>query len=137
MAITAPSAQALSTAWNTRRPEAVAAVYAPRGARQVMGYGPGRVEGHEALIAHVTEIMTAVPDFELVTRSESVSAEGVVTFEWTFRGTQQADFGPIPASGQEVVLEGVSIITMDGRLIGEERVYWDGAVLMAAAGMLG
>ena len=137
MAITALSAQKLVDAWNSRRPEAAAAVYAPDGARMVMGYPGGRIEGPEALAQHIGEIMTAVPDCELSTRSESVSADGVITFEWTFRGTQQADYGPIPGNGQALELDGVSVITMAGGLIAEERVYWDGAVLMAAAGMLG
>jgi steroid delta-isomerase-like uncharacterized protein len=137
MAITAISAQNLTDAWNSRRPEAVAARYAPDGVRVVMAFPGGRVEGREALAEHVREIMTACPDCVLETRSEGVSADGLLTFEWTFRATQTADFGAIPGNGQAVELNGVSVIAMDGGLIREERAYWDGATLMAGGGMLG
>ena len=40
MAMTAVSTQALTDAWNTRRPEAVAALFAPDGVRCVMAH-PG------------------------------------------------------------------------------------------------
>ena len=76
MAITAVSAQKLTDAWNTHRPEAVAALYAPGGARVVMAYPGGRLEGREALAEHVREIMTACPDCSLETRSTGVSADG-------------------------------------------------------------
>ena len=137
MAITAVSAQKLTDAWNTRRPEAVAALYAPDGTRVVMAYPGGRLEGREALAEHVREIMTACPDCSLETRSTGVSADGLLTLEWTFRATQTADFGVIPGNGQDVELNGVSVIAMDGGLIREERVYWDSATLMAGGGMLG
>ena len=137
MAMTALSSSTLTEAWNTRRPEAVAALYAPDGARTVMGYPGGRIEGREALAEHVREIMTACPDCALTVRSEGVAADGALTLEWTFRATQQADYGPIPGNGQELELNGASVFRMDGGLIAEENVYWDGGVLMAAAGMLG
>lgn len=136
MAITAVSTRTFTEAWNTRRPEAVARCYAPDGARVQMAFPPERIEGREALAEHVGGIMAAWPDFVLDVRSEAVTTDGLVIMEWTFRGTQQADYGPIPGNGQEMALEGVSLIATDGGLIREERVYWDGVALMAAAGML-
>lgn len=137
MAMTAISAKNLTAAWNTRRPEAVAALYAPDGVRVVMAFPGGLIEGREAIAEHVREIMTAYPDCGLETRSEGVSADGLLTLEWSFFATQTADFGGIPGNGQEVALLGVSVISMDEGLIREERVYWDTATLMAAGGMLG
>ncbi len=34
-------------------------------------------------------------------------------------------------------LHGVSVFEMEGDLIKHERVYWDGATLLAGAGVLG
>jgi steroid delta-isomerase-like uncharacterized protein len=136
MAVTSVSAGTFAEAWNTRRPEAVARCYAPDGARVQMAYPPERIEGREALAEHVGAIMEAWPDFVLDVRSRAVTADGVVVMEWTFRGVQRADYGLIPGNGQELALEGVSIIEMRDGLIGEERVYWDGVTLMAGAGML-
>lgn len=136
MAMTAVSIQTLTDAWNTRRPEAVARCYAPGGARVQMAFPPARIEGREALAEHVGAIKAAFPDFVLDVRSEMTANDGAAILEWTFRGTQQGDYGPLPGNGQEVSLEGVSVVVMEDGLIREERVYWDGVALMAAAGMI-
>jgi steroid delta-isomerase-like uncharacterized protein len=128
--------EAFIAAWRARDPEAVAATYAPDGVRLQMAHPPARIEGRSALAQHVGEIMTAWPDCTLETRPERRAADGAITLEWTFRGTQQADYGPLPGRGQPVELHGVSVVDMDGGLIREERVYWDGATLMASAGVL-
>lgn len=122
-------------AWNARDAEAVAACYLPDGVREQSAYPPARIEGHAALTDHVQEIMTAWPDCTLETRPERADGHHL-TLEWTFRGTQQADYGPLPGTGQLVELRGVSVMALEGDLIREERVYWDTATLMAAAGVL-
>ena len=71
-------------------------------------------------------------------RDQIVGEDGRVTFEWTWSGTHENDFPGLPASGAQLSLPGVSICTFDGDgQIEEERVYWDTATLMAAAGVLG
>ena len=45
MAMSAVSTGALVDAWNTRRPEAVAALFAPNGVRCVMAHPGPRIEG--------------------------------------------------------------------------------------------
>jgi len=129
------STSAFALAWNACDPEAVAACYVPDGVRVQIAHPTARIRGREALAEHVREIMTAWPDCTLETRSES-GGNGLVTFEWTFRGTQRADYGPLPAHGQHLELAGVSVIEMEGGLIREERVYWDTGTLMASAGIL-
>jgi steroid delta-isomerase-like uncharacterized protein len=130
-----PDLQAFVSAWNSRDPAAVAACYAADGVRVQTAYPPARIEGRDALTEHVGEIMNAWPDCTLETRPEQ-AAEDHVTLEWVFRGTQSADYGPLPGNGQTVELRGVSVIEMDDEGIREERVYWDGTTLMAAAGLL-
>ena len=63
--------------------------------------------------------------------------DGWTTIEWTFRGTHRGDLPGLPARGEDVCLEGVSVCRMEGDLIREERVYWDAATLLAGAGVLG
>ena len=136
MAIQTLSAQTVLDAWNSRDPEAVAACYAPDGARVQIAFPPERIEGRAALAEHVGAIMAAWPDFVLESRSEGLTTDGHLLFEWTFRGTQQADYGPIPGNGQSLSLDGVSVVSIVDGLIDEERVYWDNGTLMASAGML-
>jgi steroid delta-isomerase-like uncharacterized protein len=86
----------------------------------------------------VGAIIQAVPDATLDVRSEIAGQDGRVIVEWIFSGTHENDFPGMPASGAILTLPGVSIYTLtsDGQ-IAEERVYWDTATLMAAAGVLG
>ena len=123
-------------AWNLRDPDAVLAVYADGGSRVQMAYPSERLEG-AALLEHIKAIMHTSDDFVLDSRGVGVSEDGTDTFEWTWTATVIRDFGPIPGKGQKLVLKGVSVLQMDGDRILEERVYWDGAELMAGAGMLG
>ena len=122
-------------AWNTRDAEAVAASYLADGVRVQTAHPPARIEGRAALTDHVREIMAAWPDCTLETRPERADGSHL-TLEWTFRGTQQADYGPLPGRGQPLELHGVSVMEMEESLIREERVYWDTGTLMAAAGVL-
>jgi len=124
------------TAWRAHDPEAVAAAYTPDGAREQMAHPAARIEGRSALADHVREIMTAWPDCTLETARERQADDGTITLEWTFRGTQRADYGPLPGHGQQLELHGVSVVEMDDSLIRRERVYWDTGTLMASAGVL-
>ena len=122
-------------AWNAHDARAVAFCYLPDGAREQIAHPPARIEGRAALADHVREIMTAWPDSTLEVRLERADGSHI-TLEWTFRGSQQADYGPLPGRGQPLELNGVSIMDMEGGSIREERVYWDTGTLMAAAGVL-
>jgi steroid delta-isomerase-like uncharacterized protein len=128
---------AFISAWQARDPEGVAACYAADGVRVQTAHPPERIEGRAALAGHVREIMNAWPDCTLETRPEAAAGGGgQVTLEWVFRGTQQADYGPLPGHGQPLELHGASVVEVRDGLIQEERVYWDTGTLMAAAGVL-
>ena len=131
-----PDIQPLLDAWNAHDPDAVVALYADGGSRVQMAYPSERLEG-AALLEHIKAIMHTSDDFVLESRGVGVSEDGTLTFEWTWTATVIRDFGPVPGKGQKLVLNGVSVSQMDGDRIREERVYWDGAEIMAAAGMLG
>ncbi len=125
----------LEQAWSTRTPEAVADLFTPDGVRHQLALPEGRFAGREAIIGVVGAIMHAAPDCELAV-SQAHESGDTTTVEWVFSGTLTNDFPGLPASGQRFALAGVSVCTMDGASIREERVYWDTATLMAAAGVL-
>jgi steroid delta-isomerase-like uncharacterized protein len=125
----------LDQAWNARTPESVSALFTPDGVRHQFSLPEGRFAGREAINGVVGAIMHAVPDCELTIRGAHEAGD-TATVEWTFSGTLTNDFPGLPANGQRVTLHAVSVCTMDGELIREERVYWDTATLMAAAGVL-
>lgn len=121
-------------AWNTHDPDAVAACFAPDGARVALAYPETRYEGRAALAEHVGGLMRTWPDFTLILR-EASSDEDVIICEWTWSGTQRADYGPLPGNGQRLELKGISAMRVANGLIVEERVYWDTGTLMASAGL--
>jgi steroid delta-isomerase-like uncharacterized protein len=125
----------LEAAWNARSGAAVARAFTPDGVRVEFALPGARLEGREAIAAHAEAYMRAVPDCRLEIRAIA-EHDGVAVVEWTLRGTHTGDLPGLPAQGEEVALDGVSVCAMEGRLIREERVYWDAATLLAGAGVL-
>ena len=126
----------LESAWNDRSGASVARAFVSDGVRVEVALPGARLEGREAIAAHAQAYVDAVPDCRLEVRRILPGGEWT-TVEWTFRGTHRGDLPGLPARGEEVWLEGVSVCWMDGDLIREERVYWDAATLLAGAGVLG
>lgn len=127
---------ALEAAWNAHDGRRVADAFAEGGVRVEYALPGARLEGREAIAAQADAYIRAMPDCRLEIRHVLESGERDVTVEWTFRGTHTDDLPGLPARGEEVVLDGVSVCRMEGNLIAEERVYWDAATLLAGAGVL-
>jgi len=114
--------------WNARKGTAVASAFTPQGVRIEIAKPGARLEGRDAIAAHTDGYFHVFSEFVLEDRG--VSREGdTVTFEWTALGNHTGDMPGFPASGRPVSLTGVSVCTMEGDLIAEERVYWDSATL--------
>lgn len=127
----------LESAWNARHGEAVAEAFTPDGVRVEYALPGARLAGRAAIATHTQAYIDAVPDCVLEIRDVSENPGGAITVEWTFRGTHTRDLPGLPARGEDVALDGVSVCHMEGDLIREERVYWDAATLLAGAGVLG
>lgn len=125
-------------AWNARDPEAIASQFTEDGVRHQLALPEARLAGRDAIAQAVGAVLDAVPDATLDVVSQSPGQDGRVTAEWVFSGSLQNDLPGLPANGEHFSLPGVSVYTLapDGAII-EERVYWDSATLMAAAGVLG
>lgn len=122
-------AKALEQVWNAPTSgEKIAEAYAPDGVRLEVARPGARLEGRDAIAAHTQAYVDAVPDCALDIRDVHES-DGITTMEWTFRGTHTGDIPNFPAQGEQIHLEGVSVLVMEGELVKEERVYWDAATL--------
>lgn len=126
----------LAAAWNARDAQKVAAVFTDNGVRDEAAFTHRRLEGRASIAAGVQEIINAWPDCTLEVRSRTADGDREV-LEWVLRGTSAAPFGLLPATGEAGELRGVSVCVVEDGHLREERVYWDTATLMAAAGMLG
>lgn len=127
----------LEMAWNARDGKAVAEAFTPNGVRVEYALPGARLEGRDAIAQHTAGYIHAVPDCRLEIRGVIEGPDDQVTIEWTYRGTHTGDLPGLPAQGESVALDGVSICRMRGDLIEEERVYFDAATLLAGAGVLG
>lgn len=129
-------ADRLRDAWRARDGDAVAALFTPDGVRREWALPGARLAGREAISQHVRGYMEAVPDCSLVVRDAFGDGERLL-IEWTFTGTHTGDLPGLPARGERLELPGVSVCTLRDGLLAEERVYWDAATMLAAAGVLG
>ena len=127
----------LESAWNAHSGQAVAETYTEGAVRIEYALPGARLEGRDAIAAQTQAYMDAVPDGRLEVRHIIGEADGEMTVEWTLRGTHSGELPGLPARGEDVALNGVSVWMMDGELIREEHVYWDAATLLAGAGVLG
>lgn len=121
--------------WNLHDPELVAAAYTPDGVRDQRGTPVARHVGRTEIAAAVGAMVDALPDC-MLTVGRTSPADGAVTLEWTLAGTHLAALAALPASGARLEIRGVSVCRMEGDLIAEERVYWDGVPMLEAAGLL-
>jgi len=119
----------LEQVWNSPTTgEGIAEAYTQDGVRLEIARPGARLEGREAIAAHVQAYLDAVPDCALEIRG-SFESDGVTTLEWTWGGTHTGDLPGFPAQGERIRLAGVSVLLMEGDLVKEERVYWDAATL--------
>lgn len=124
-------------AWNTGDVANIAPFYADGAVRHHYAFPETSLDGKDAIVAGIGAILHAIPDPHLTVRSREGVDDGRILFEWTFEGTVENDYGPLPGNGSRITLHGVSVIafTAEG-LIQREDVYWDAATLMAATGVL-
>ena len=73
--------------------------------------------------------VTAVPDLKLVVKEQFSDNNRVVT-HWKCAGTHQADFMGMPASGNTITLEGISIDEVSGGKIREHFAMADFTAFM-------
>ena len=126
----------LEQGWNGRSGRSVSEAFARDGVRVEYALPGARLEGREAIAEHTQGYIDAMPDCRLEIRRAAEGSDGLVAVEWTLRGTHSGDLPGLPARGEEIALDGVSICDMEDDLIREERVYWDAATLLAGAGVL-
>jgi steroid delta-isomerase-like uncharacterized protein len=126
----------LKNAWSSHNPKEVAALYLPDGVRDMLIVEEEKLQGHDAIAGFAAEVFDAFPDAVLEIRKQTGTGS-TVTVEWTWRGRQTKDYKTVPGKGQSVVLHGIAVYELEGDLIREERIVWDNATLLAAAGLLG
>jgi steroid delta-isomerase-like uncharacterized protein len=102
----------------------------------------GEFDGADQAVEHLQQQMTAFPDEAdlSIRRIYEIGDEAAIA-EWTatMRNTgplRLPDGTELPATGNEVTIETVTIYDIANGVITSERNYWDNAALLAQLGLL-
>jgi steroid delta-isomerase-like uncharacterized protein len=127
---------AYGAAWSSDDPNQVAALYADDAQFEEVVAGGAITHDRAELIAYLTGLFAAFPDFTL-TPAAGFVADDHVALEWTVSGTYRGRFGALPpGAGQPVKIHGASMLDIDGGKIRSDREYWDAATLLTQVGAL-
>jgi steroid delta-isomerase-like uncharacterized protein len=78
--------------------------------------GDGELRGIDEMKAFVAQYRRAFPDATSSVEDQLADGDKVVT-RWRARGTHRGELGPVPASGREFEMDGVTIERIaDGRI---------------------
>jgi steroid delta-isomerase-like uncharacterized protein len=78
--------------------------------------GDGELRGIEEMKAFVAQYRRAFPDARSTVEDQLADGDKVVT-RWRARGTHRGELGPMPATGREFEMDGVTIERIaDGRI---------------------
>ncbi len=127
--------EAYGAAWNAHDAGACGALFTDDGVREwmvkpVSPNVPSRYEGRAAVVEGIQGFMTALPDLR-VEMGNTWEIPGGAILEWRVEGTHQADWDMWNAQGEAVSFPGVSIYRVQDGRFGEERMYWDTALMVA------
>jgi len=93
---------------------------------------PSGPEGYKQL---VTAYRTAYSDLQLTV--EDLLAEGdKVGVRWTARGTHTGQLGDIPPTGKQMMVTGISVLTIAGGKVAEQYTNWDTLGMLQQLGVV-
>jgi steroid delta-isomerase-like uncharacterized protein len=96
--------------------------------------GDGELRGIEQMKAFVAGYRRAFPDARSTVEDQLAEGDKVVT-RWRARGTHRGELGPVPATGRQFVIEGVTIERIAGGRIAEVWVARDELGLLHQLGL--
>jgi steroid delta-isomerase-like uncharacterized protein len=97
--------------------------------------GDGELRGIDAMKAFLAGYRRAFPDARSTVEEQVAEADTVVT-RWRARGTHRGELGPIPPTGRDFEMEGVTIERIAAGKIAEVWVARDELGLLRQLGLL-
>jgi steroid delta-isomerase-like uncharacterized protein len=126
--------QQIIDGWNSRMDEIILPFYSRD--YVVEDITAGRVrEGWEGLKQWTKSVFTAFPNLHY-TLVEQVEQEGKLVLHWLAKGNHQGPLMKIPATGKNVFIHGMSILTLENGKITHGHVMWDLAGVLRQIGLL-
>lgn len=88
-----------------------------------------------AIGENASALFSGFPDITLEPLAVGEIGERTVAAHWRMRGTHEGAFRNIPPTGRKVVLEGASMLEVDGEHLRSARVYFDPRSIPEQLGM--
>jgi len=82
----------------------------------------------------MTGLLAAFPDLRITIEDQVIAGDRVAT-RWTAEGTNSGPFGPVPATGRRVRVDGHILDRVEGGRIAERWEQWDQAGMMQQLGL--
>jgi steroid delta-isomerase-like uncharacterized protein len=126
--------QQIIDAWNSRSDEIILPFYSHE--YVVEDITAGRIrEGWEGMRHWTKSVFTAFPDLHYTLVSEVEKDEKLV-LHWLSKGNHQGPLMRIPATGKNVFIHGMSILTLKNGKITHGQVMWDFSGVLRQIGLL-
>ncbi|MDP4263291.1 MAG: ester cyclase [Bacteroidota bacterium] len=126
--------QQVIDAWNSRTDEIILPFYTHD--YVVEDITAGRIrEGWEGLRQWTKSVFTAFPNLHY-TLIEQVEHDNKLVLHWLAKGNHQGPLMKIPATGKNVFIHGMSILTLENGKIKHGQVMWDLAGVLRQIGLL-
>ena len=126
--------QQVIDAWNSRVDEVILPFYAKN--YVVEDITAGRIrEGWEGMRQWTRSVFTAFPNLKY-TLVDDIEKDGKLVLHWLAKGNHQGQLMKIPATGKNVFIHGMSILTFEKGKIIHGQVMWDLAGVLRQIGLL-
>ncbi len=121
-------------AWNSRTDDIILPFYAYD--YVVEDITAGRIrEGWEGMRQWTNSVFTAFPNLQY-TLVDHLEKDGKLVLHWLAKGNHQGPLMRIPATGKNVFIHGMSILTFENDKIKSGQVMWDLAGVLRQIGLL-
>jgi len=131
---TKPIGQQLIDAWNSRTAEVILPFYTQD--YVVEDITAGRVrEGWDGLRDWMKSVFGAFPNLQY-TLVDHAEMENKLVLHWLAKGNHQGLLMKIPATGKNVFIHGMSILTLENGKVKYGQVLWDLAGVLRQIGLL-
>jgi steroid delta-isomerase-like uncharacterized protein len=126
--------QQIIDAWNSRADEIILPFYTQD--YVVEDITAGRIrEGWEGMRQWTRSVFNAFPNLHY-TLVDDVEQDGKIVLHWLAKGNHQGPLMKIPATGKNVFIHGMSILTLENGKIKHGQVMWDLAGVLRQIGLL-
>ncbi|MGC4037709.1 MAG: ester cyclase [Chitinophagaceae bacterium] len=126
--------QKIINAWNSRTDDVILSFYSPTYVVEDLTAGRIR-EGWEGMRQWTKSVFTAFPNLQYTLLNE-IATEDKLVLHWLIKGNHQGPLMKIPATGKNVFIHGMSILTIENGKVTHGQVLWDLAGVLRQIGLL-